>query len=60
MKAGDRVKIKGRVAVLVSPVEDVDGGWWIDRPVQGFRCWNELDMKPNPPPPTAHPKPRRS
>jgi hypothetical protein len=40
MKAGDKVKILGRERTLVRPMQNIAGGWEVDKPVEGFRYWN--------------------
>ena len=45
MKAGDKVLILGRKRTLVRPMPNIDGGWEVDKPVEGFRYWNLDTMK---------------
>lgn len=46
-KPGDRVEIKSarRITTLVRRLSDIAGGWEVSPAVDGFRYWNQDDMK---------------
>ena len=44
LKVGMKVKIRGYVRILVIPIFDITGGWVVNKPIDGFKCWNEKDM----------------
>jgi hypothetical protein len=44
LKIGTKVKVQGYVRRLLCPIFDITGGWVLDKPVKGFKCWNEKDM----------------
>lgn len=45
MKPGDKVTILGRTRTLVRPMPNIEGGWQISRPLDGFVFWNVDSMK---------------
>ena len=46
-RVGDKVRIDRYVRVLVYRLSHwTQGAWLIDRPIDGFRQWNESEMKP--------------
>ena len=44
LKAGTKVKVRGKIRILSIPIYDIAGGWVLNQPVEGFKCWNEKDM----------------
>jgi hypothetical protein len=48
-QTGSRVVVVGHVKegprTVVSLLRDTDGGRVLDKPVDGFRCWNVEDLK---------------
>lgn len=45
-KEGMVVKVERMRVTLVKKLTDVEGGWFTTPGPDGFRYWNELDMKP--------------
>lgn len=41
---GKRVLCRGRKRTVVRMLPDIDGGVMLDRPVEGFTCWNVSDL----------------
>jgi hypothetical protein len=46
MTPGDTVIILGRKRKLVRPMPNVENGWEIDKPVDGFRYWHASAVYP--------------
>ena len=42
---GDEVVIEGHDTLLVNQMHTAPGGWVVEPPVEGFRCWNEDAMR---------------
>lgn len=42
---GRRVIVHGRWRTIVATYPDIRGGVILDKPVDGFRCWNLDDMR---------------
>ena len=42
---GKQVIIRGKVRTLHQKLSEIQGGWIIDKPVEGFRYWNEREMR---------------
>jgi hypothetical protein len=57
MKPGDVVRLKGfkRRAVIEIMLSDIEGGVKLDRPLNGFRYWNVLDLVLSPGSPPRQP-----
>lgn len=48
LRIGDKVRVRGRrggVAIVQQIYRDIRGGIRLDREVDGFRSWNEDDVK---------------
>ena len=45
MNPGDKVTILGRTRTLVRPMPNIEGGWMISRPLEGFLFWRVDSMK---------------